>query len=291
MATVLFLGGIFNILDPVLGLPLYIWLWLGTLFMAGISWLIWYSVKWKPYTPLHGLYHAWKAGSSAAFIFDMALHGEMVAEREAKCIFDYSKWEYELEDSQNWFVRKIKSFLFYYPTAFLPDIDLLHAIVYKFGKVNKDVEIARMLQKGEWERSPSLNCGGVDIDVIIDTNSWTLPKTVQHKAIVKAARLWNEANPDDQVHSYTKFQRKLLAGNIICPEVKKSAFVDWTRINKGFTVDLESSEYFGKAVQMSENQTAGNQSLKKDLAIWMLLGGCGVAIFIAGIRLLTHYWH
>lgn len=295
MATVLFLGGIFNILDPVIGLPLYMWLWIAILIVAGICWALWYFSKWKPYKPLHGLYYAWKYGSNAAFIFDIALHGEMVSEKEAKCIFNYSKWDYEIEENSNKFINKfikrIKAYLFYYPTAFLDNIDFLHAVVYKFAKVNKDVEIARALQNGEWERSPSVNCGGVDIDIIIDTDNWTIPTTKQHKVIENAARLWNDGNPTDQVHSYTKFQKKLISGEIICPEVKTNAFVDWTRVNKGFTVDLESSEYFGKAVQMSESQFGDDQSVKNRLAVMILIGGVGLAVLIAGIRLLTHYIH
>ena len=41
------------------------------------------------------------------------------------------------------------------------------------GKVFKDVEIARHLQNGEWERTPSVTCAGVDVDVIVDADNWT----------------------------------------------------------------------------------------------------------------------
>jgi hypothetical protein len=285
MASSLFLGGILNIQDPIFGLQLYYYLFVLILVIAVVTWVLWYYSAWKPFTPLHGLYHAYKAGSNAAFIFDSPLHGEMVSEAAAKCIFDYSKYDFDLSA-----LNYIRSKLFYYPTVFLDDIDFVHGLVYKFGGVNRDVLIAKKLQGGEWDRSPSVNCGGVDVDIVIDTDNWTIRSSPQHRAIERCASLWNETNPDDQIHSYSKFQRKLLEGKIECPEVKKETWVDWTRIDKGFTTNMEASEYIGKKIQMAEMEFNKDEAMKNRLALYVLLAGVGLAVMITAIRLITHYY-
>lgn len=281
MADVLFLGGTLN--TTFIGLQLYYWAWAVILVLAGIACLLWYFVSWKPYAPLHGLYHAYKAGSNVAFIFDANLIGEMVAERYAKCIFDYSKWDYEIPGNMGKFAK----WFFYYPTAFLDDITPLQGVIYRFGKVNKDVEIARLLQNGEWERSPSAVCGGVPLDIVIDTDNWTLRKSPQHKAIELAAQQWNDANPNDQIHSYSKFQKKLLAGDIYCPELKMSHEVTWTRVDTGFPMDLEESDWAGKRRQMAEQEYNEDQITKNRLAWYVLAGGVGLAIMVTAVRFVS----
>jgi len=287
MATVLFMNGLLNIQDPVLHWQLYIWMWIGLWIFSALAYAFFHFGKWKAFGPLQGLYYAFKDGSNAAFIFDGALIGEFVPERTAKCIFDYSKWNYEMPGVSGWF----KKYVFYYPTAFLDDISPLQGLVYKFGKVNKDVQIARKLEGGEWERFPSVVCGGVPVDIIVDTDNWTIRTTAQHKAIEREALVWNENNPDDQVHSYSKFQRYLLLGKIICPELKKDHPVSWTRINAGFTTDMEATEYTGKIIHMSEQQYNEEQLSKNKLGWGVLLGGVGFAILILIVRLITHFVH
>jgi hypothetical protein len=287
VTTVLFFGGLFNIKDPIIGFPLYFWGWVALWIFSALAYAFFYYGKWKAFGPLQGLYYAYKDGSNAAFIFDGALIGEFVAERVAKCIFDYSRWNYELEGVSGWF----KKWVFYYPTAFLDDIDPLHAIVYKYGKVNKDVQIARRLEGGDWERFPSVVCGGVPVDIVVDTDNWTIRSSPQHRAIEREALAWNEHHPDDQIHSYSKFQRYFLQGNITCPELKKDHPVSWTRVNAGFTTDMEATEYTGKIIQMSEqqyNETAMNMNR---LGWGVLLGGIGFAVLILVVRLITHFIH
>ena len=289
MVNVLFLGGLLNIVDPIFGLQLYIWGWVGLTVLAIFAYLGWYFAGWKPYAPLHGLYYAWKAGSNAALIFDANLIGEMVSERVAKCIFDYSKEKYEFEGLNPvfaWFYSKI----FYYPTAYLSNIDPLSAIVFRFGKVNKDVEIARHLQGGEWERAPSVVCGGVPVDIVVDTDNWTIRNSPQHKAIENCARLWNEANTTDQIHSYSKFSRYLNAGKIQCPDVRKNATVSWVRIDTGYPLDLEESDWAGKRRQMAEQEYNADQISKNKMALWVLFGGLGLSALIVVARILMHFF-
>lgn len=291
MATSLIFGGIFNIVDPILNIQLYIWAWVLILVVCVFTWIAWYYGQWKPLTPMHGIYFGRKHGSNAAFIFDLPLHGEMVAEWVAKCIFDYSKWDYALPGSTIPILGKyltwIQKITFYYPTAFLDDIDYLHGVLYKYQGVNKNVELARKLQGGEWERTPSVSCGGVDVDIVIDADNWTIRDSPQHKAIENAGMIWNEGNPTDQIHSYTKFQRYLIAGKIVCPGIQKDISIDWTRVDKGFTTDLQASEYVGKKIQMAEETYNADELSKNRIALYVLIAGVGLAALVIIIRFVS----
>lgn len=286
------MGGIFNITDPVFMQPLYIWAFVIVIILIGLSWAEWYYRGWKPYEPLHGLYYAMKNFSTVAFIFDGNLVGEMVAERDAKCIFNYADDEYEIEVPDIPFVRPILIWaytkIFYYPTKYL-DIPPTKALIYKLGGVNKDVEIARLLEGGDWERSAAVVCTGVPVDIIIDTNYWTIKNSKQHRAIVNAARQWNEINPTDQIHSYKKFQNYIIAGYIKCPEeLKVESIVPWQRIDAAFPLDLDENEWAGKKRQMAADMDNEDGINLNKFAIFLLLGGLGIAALVLLVRLAAY---
>ena len=293
MATSLFMGGVFNIADPVLGIALYMWSWLALIILIGVAWAIMYYRGWKPLAPLHGLYYALKNGSSVAFIFDALLIGELLAERDAKCIFNYAEDEYEIEIPEVpaflkpivvWFYLKT----FYYPTKYLKNISYLEAIVFKIGKVNKDVEIARLLEGGIWERSAAVVCAGVPVDIVVDCDNWTIRTSKQHKAVSKAAREWNELHPEDQVHSYQKFQVYLESGKMTCPEgITISRIVPWQRIDAAFPLDLDKNEWAGKIRQMAKDQEGADSANLNKFAIWILVLGVIFAFVLLLFRFIT----
>lgn len=290
MANPLFLGGIFNYVDPVLHLQIYIWGWVLLLVLTAISAIIHHFARWKPLAPFHGLYYEYKNGGNAAFIFDGDLRGEMVAERTAKCIFDYSKVPYILPTDNIPVLGKAYRWIFYYPTAYEGvHIDFVHALVYKFGGVNKDVEIARALQNGEWERNPSVICAGVPVDIIIDTDSWTIPHSRQHKAIESAADMWNETNPTDQIHSYSKFQKYLLEGKIACDGIKRESLCEWVRIDGSLPTDLKDNEFAGKKMQMAITADEIDSRFLNGLGIKVLVGGIGFGALLIVARLMTTF--
>lgn len=296
MTSVLFLGGIFNIVDPIIGLTLYMWSWVVLTVFIITAWLIMYFKGWKPFAPLHGLYYAMKNSSTVAFIFDALLVGELVAERDAKCIFDYSEEDYEIDPTPftvygyripiiAFVDERIRAKLFYYPTKYLPEIDFLHAIVYKIGGVNKDVEIARKLEGGEWERSATVVCGGVPVDIVIDMNNWTIKTSKEHKAIVRTARAWNEANPTDQVHSYRKYQDYLMERYIAVPdEIKASVLIPWQRIDAAFPLDLDENEWAGKKWQKAKENAEEDEQFIRKITIYIIVGGLVFAAFLLLIR-------
>ena len=295
MTNGLFLEGIFNIIDPVLGWTLYMWSWIALLILIAVAWAGMYYRGWKPLAPLHGLFYALKNSSTVAFIFDSTLVGELVSERDAKCIFNYAtEYDYEIEIPETripglqrlvtWFYTKT----FYYPTHFLKHITLPQAIIYKIGGVNKDVEIARLLEGGEWERSASVVCAGVPTDIVIDMDNWTIKTSRQHAAIVRTARAWNELNPTDQIHSYRKFGKYLQKGEFKCPdELKKSVQVPWQRIDAGFPIKIDENEWAGWKRQKANQLASEEEGSVWKLAIYLGLGGLGFDILILIARLVV----
>jgi hypothetical protein len=287
------MNGIFNIVDPVLGLQIYIWLWIVLLVLAGICAVIHHFVRWKPLTPFHGLYYEWKNGGNAAFIFDGDLRGEMVSERAAKCIFDYSKVPYVLASDKIPVIGKIRRWFFYYPTAYRKfgvHIDPIRALVYKFGGVNMDVDIARALQNGEWERNPSVICAGVPVDIVVDTDRWTIPYSKQHKLIEDSADIWNDSNPTDQIHSYSKWQKYVLEGKIAKPDgIKINAICEWVRVDGSLPTDLKDNVFAGKKMQMAITADENDSRFLNSMGIKVLIGAVGFGMLLLVIRIISMF--
>lgn len=291
MAQTLFLNGVFNTADPVFHIPVYIYMLPFLVVLIGVVWLFMYYMKWKPLEPMHGLYYAMKNGSHVAFIFDSFLVGELVSERDAKCIFNYADDEYEIDvpdhkilDHIPWFKRIqvwLRTYFYYYPTNYLDNIKPTDAIIWKVGKVNKDVEIARKLEGGAWDRSASVVCAGVPVDIVVDIDKWTIKNSAQHKAIVRSAKGWNELNPTDQIHSYQKYQDYLLTGKIVPPkEIQLSTVIPWQRIDAAFPLDLDENEWAGKKWQKNKDDEDAETGSLNRLALYVFLGGLALAALV-----------
>lgn len=280
----LFLGGIFNYTDPFFGFQLYLWAFLGIVIMTGIAWLAWRYGQWEPYKPVWGLFYAYKAESQAAFIFNRGLVSELLSERDAKCIFDYSKWKYEG-------ISRLKSFMFNYATVFLPELPLAKAILYKYGKRNLDVEIAKKMQNHEWEKYSSVTLGGIHTDMILDADNWTIRESPQHIAIESQCEQWNDANPDDQIHSYSKYMRYVQENKIVPPDcVNQSITLPWSRIDAAYPVDSGANEDSGAIRQFArEMEEQDNNSLSK-YYLPMIAAGVLIILMIAGMRVIGHFF-
>jgi len=292
--TTLFLGGIFNVVDPFIFVQIYIWLWVLITFIAICMWVLFRYGVWEKYKVLWGLYYAFKAESNAAFIFNLALKAELFSEAQAKCIFNYASYKYEGFSKawwglQGWVERRI----FNYATVYLDDLDPLKALVYKFGKRNMDVEIAKQMQAGEWEESPSVSIGGSDTDIILDADRWTVRGSPQNKAIVAYCEAWNDTYPEDQIHSFMKFQKYLLNGKIdqastpslacIHPQV----LVSWTRIDETFPIDIEDNEQGGARRQQAADEENADANQFNKWIPTVLLGGLAFAFIIVVIRFIA----
>jgi hypothetical protein len=282
---IVFMGGIFNIVDPILHFQLYIWIWV-LAFILGIgSYAAWYYGKWMPFEPLWGLYYAAKAGTDAAFVCGPQLYFTLNSEAEAKCIFDYSKWPQSPEPSLiPWAIRKL---FFNYASAFLPDLSPRDALTHKFAGINDDVRIAQKLQNGEWEGAPSVTVGTTPTDIILDADKWIDRTSPQHKIIEAVALEWNRENPGNQIHSYSKFFRLMDEGAFEVPAgLTPEVIVPWERIDASFPLALQDNEMGGYRGQKAEEDAQADKDQIKNLGVKVLIG---VGVFAAIIYLGRFY--
>jgi hypothetical protein len=171
--------------------------------------------------------------------------------------------------------------LFWYPTKYLKDIGFQKALLYKIGKVNFDCKIAQQLQNGEWDHYPVVNCGGIPVEMVFDSDHWCERKSRQHKAIVKSAREYNELHEKDQVHTYTKYQRYLDNGTIEKPpEINKDYLAPWIRIDQGFPTNLKNVDWAGKLRQMAKTKENKDKGELNKYTLWLIVAGIILLIFI-----------
>jgi hypothetical protein len=332
-----FLGGALNWGDPWFNLPVYIWvLVLWWIILMPVWWFGLKAVKWDPFFKFHGLHWARKNDSSAVLIIDHAGNADMVAENQAKCIFDYSADDYEITIPElplhtikiigvvlvvlgfvsflvSWvlcitliligvscycvekLVPWLASKLFWYPTHYLKDIGWWEAAMFKIGAVNFDCKIAQLLQGGEWDQYPVVNCGGTPVEMLYDMDKWCkakgLQKSKQHEAIKRFAKQWNIDHPDNQIHTYSKFQKCHDLGLILdsdVPEVTFHQLVPWVRIDSGFPF-YPKSDYAGKQRQMAKVQANKKDETNHRLMWLIILAGVGALIGILAIRALVKF--
>jgi len=283
-----FFGGILNYADPLFNQPIYIYSWIFVIICTIFAYIIWRFSIWAGYKSVWGLYYAFKAMSQAAFIFNKGLISELLSERDAKCIFDYSKWGYELPNSRIPVIgSKIQHILFNYASAFL-NIDFAHALLYKLGGRNMDVEIAKKFQNYEWESESSVTTGGIHCDLIADLDDWSVKTSPQHAIIESTAEQHNDANPDDQIHSYPKFQRKLLEGTLNCPPgIKKTVTIPWVRIDSAFPVIIANNEAAGSIREVALELERDEAAEFSKYYLKILFGCFGFAILLLLIRIIT----
>jgi hypothetical protein len=94
----LWMDGSFNHADPWFNIPLYIWaLAIWWIVVMPASWYVLKLLKWDGFVKFHGLHYAKKNDSAAVIIVDFMGEADMIAENKAKCIFDYSLDDYEVE--------------------------------------------------------------------------------------------------------------------------------------------------------------------------------------------------
>lgn len=272
-----FMGGVFNIVDPFFHWQLYIWTWIFAGIIGIASWTAWYYGKWTPFEPLWGLYYAAKAGSDAAFVTGPQLYFNLCSEAEAKCIFDYKSWNYELPKSL--VPDAIRRILFNYASAFPIGLSPRDAITHKLAGINDDVRIAKRLQDGEWSGAPSVTIGATPTDIILDADHWIERNSPQHRAIEAAALRWNQENEKNQIHSYSKFLQLLQEGIIPLPDgITTEITVPWERIDATFPLKYQDNELGGYRGQAAEEMAAEEQDQIKHLGIKILIG---VAAFAA----------
>lgn len=178
---------------------------------------------------------------------------------------------------------------FWYPTKYFPDIGWQQAFLYKIGSVNYDCKIAQILQGGEWDRYPVVNCAGIPVEIIYDSDGWCKKNSRQNLAIRKFCKQWNIDNPNDQIHTFSKFQRYHDEGKIHdedVPEVKFQYIVPWVRIDSGFPY-YPKSDYDGKLRQMAQREKKEKEEEGNRYILWIIAAGILLLVLEIAARLIS----
>jgi len=247
-----FLGGLFN--TPIFGIPIYAFLFplFGIIF--GIAYIFWVKMKWGMMTPFHGLWIAMNAGDEVVFKTDLHLNFVLKSEYGARVIFDRERYE-----------------------SIAVDNSLRNRIRKKFRAGDPAVSIAKLLQ-GSWDSAPVVNIASVPASILLDANGWTKDDSQEHTAIAKECDIWNDMNPEDQVHSLSKAWRYMNEGKIPTPiGVKLHVVIPWIRVDNAYPKSRNAASWGGFIRQIAENIQNGSYKTGFSMT-W-----AGVAVFLVAI--------
>ena len=121
-----------------------------------------------------------------------------------------------------------------------------------------------------WDHSPSGMIGRVQTDLIFDEGEWTDVSSPNRQEIDKAVVMWNETNPEDEIHTLIMFGHLLQTGKIQCP-IDKDIVIPWLRIRAAMT-PKSIGNFAGYIRQLSE--TIGVESVQN-------LNNYGILILVA----------
>ena len=273
LLTTPYLGGTFN--TPILfGIQLYLWLAVGIIIMAIISELVWRVSFWNPMTPFHGLWYSFKSKSNAAFVFDLRQYWDLISEGGAKLIFD--KTRYDFGDG---FVGSIIKFVNFRSSEHISFAELFRSFRIWLFRTDYSVHTAKLLQ-GDWDEYPLVTIGQTPSELIFDAYHWTDARSVDREQIAKCVDIYNETNPNDEIHSLSKFYRyaTMKQPKIVCPGVKLTVTVPWVRVDAAFPLKRYKASWAGFLRQMAEDLAGKMQG---DINRFAILIAClGVVICI-----------
>ena len=261
-----FLGGLFN--TPIFGLPVYGFLFplFGIIFV--LAYVFWVKMKWGMMTPFHGLWIAMNARDEVVFKTDLHLNFVLKSEYGARVIFDRERYE-----------------------SIAVDNTLRNRIRKKFRPGDPAVSIAKMLQ-GSWESAPVVNIASVPASILLDANGWTKDDSREHADIAKECDIWNDMNPDDQIHGLGKAWKYMNEGKIPTPEgVNLYTTISWVRIDNAYPKSRNSASWGGFIRQIAENIQRG--AYKEGFSMtWagvvVFLVSIGISAMMFVMKIMTH---
>lgn len=104
-----------------------------------------------------------------------------------------------------------------------------------------------------------MNIGSVPASILLDANGWTKEDSQECKAIAKECDIWNEMNPNDQIHELSKAWRYMNEGKIMTPPgVNLYTLVKWVRVDNAYPKSRNSASWGGFIRQIAENIQNGN---------------------------------
>lgn len=173
--------------------------------------------------------------------------------------------------------------------AILSDVNLnLKLVSEKYSKVIFDESITNA-KKGEedWKDITSGQIGITGTDIIMDLGKWTSKTSEERYTIEENADEWNMNNPDDQIHSFSKFIDYVFE-NKITTTIKTKILIDWIRIESAFPKIRKKAAYAGYIRQLAEKLDAQEKTKLDGIALYIIIGGVAIsALFILG-KFLIH---
>jgi len=173
--------------------------------------------------------------------------------------------------------------------ALLADIDInLKLVSEARAKVifNESIEDAKAGEK-EWKNITSGQLGTTGTDIILDLGKWTNIGTTERYAIEEATDNWNLNNPEDQIHSFYKFQKYCME-NKIEVDIPTLMAIDWIRIESAFPKKRNKAAYSGYIRQLAEKLDKEEKSKLDGMALWIIVGSVIVSgLFVLG-KFLMH---
>lgn len=224
-----FFGGIFN--TAFWGTPLYVFFIPIALLMYFVAWGYWAHLRWDMMAPFHGLYVAMTGHSDVIFKTDLNLNFILKSEAGACLVFEKDRYNALVEHKYKW----------------------LTSISKRLRPVDQSTDFAKFLQ-GSWETKPVVNIGSIPASILLDANGWTKDVSPERVAIAKECDLWNEMNPNDQIHSLAKAWQYMNEHKIITPSnVKLYVDVPWVRIDNAYSSSRNPASWGGFLRQLAEN--------------------------------------
>lgn len=251
-----FLGGLFNI--AWFGIPTYVFIIILAVFITvAIHFGFWWFY-WRPLEYMHGIYRAYWDKINACFIGDLANRYELIPENKAKLIEPHEDYEKLYGNRTLLEVINPDGTHFFDGKPFITRLAVWFG--RKFGR-NYDMMIAKEIERDIHE-APIINANGIQIDLILDLDNWTIKDSRQRAELNRLADLWNANHPDDEVHTYYKIWNHINQKKLVPAEdtIRHKTIVPWPRILAAFPPEENEASYAGYERQLSEDMSEKEQA-------------------------------
>jgi hypothetical protein len=241
-----FLDGILNV--GLFGFPSYMWLIAGVGLLITILHVGIWAAYWRPQGCLKGIHYAFSSATKAVFTGDLHNRYSLVEESKAKLVHPPSEYA---------------ALYYQFFKEHYDDVEaVIKGILGRLLKKDYSMHIAKHLEKDYLTDKRLCSIGPVEASLIIDCQDWLYPDNAQKREIKRLVDAWNEANPNDEIFSISKFQTYLQAGHFDGAYneklIKKYTFIQWQRINQALPSFEKTSDSLGfdltRAREMDEEK-------------------------------------
>ena len=260
-----FFGGIFN--TTYWGQPLYVFFIPLVPLAYFVAWAYWGHLQWGMMTPFHGLWNAMQSHSEVIFKTDANLNFNLTSEAGACLVFEKDRYNALVKHKYPW-LTPISNWL---------------------RPVDQSVDFAKYLQ-GSWESKPMVNIGSIPGSILLDAKGWTKAVSPERMAIANECDIYNDMNPDDQIHGLSKAWRYMDSGKIVKPQnVDLYITVPWVRIDNCYPRVRNSASWAGFVRQLAETlaASAANKGMSMTMAGIVVFIAC---LVISGLMFLMKVW-